>query len=131
MFDISGWEFLTLAVLAVLIFGPERLPKVAADAGRFLRGVKEYVQGAKSDLQRELGPAFADMKVGDFTPRGLLRKTLGEDSDVLDDLRGHVDLRKDLRDLDPREGYGSSMVREHTARPLAPNERPPFDRDAT
>jgi sec-independent protein translocase protein TatB len=34
--DISGWEFLTIGIIAVIIFGPDKLPKFAADAGRFM-----------------------------------------------------------------------------------------------
>ncbi len=101
MLDISGWEFLTLAIIAVIIFGPDKLPKFAADAGRMMKQVRGYVNGAKDELTRELGPEFADVKVSDLTPRGMMKKALGPD-DPFEELKNTVDIRKDVeqfRDL--------------------------------
>lgn len=95
MLDISGWEFLTLGIIAVIIFGPDRLPKAAADAGRFMKQVRNYVNGAKDELTRELGPEFADVKVSDLTPRGMMKKALGPD-DPFEELKNSVDIRKDV-----------------------------------
>jgi sec-independent protein translocase protein TatB len=56
MFDNLGWaEIAILAVLALLIFGPERLPKVAADAGRLIRELRRMASGMSNDLRTELG----------------------------------------------------------------------------
>jgi sec-independent protein translocase protein TatB len=133
--DISGWEFLTLAALAVVIFGPDRLPKLAADAGRIIRMVRQYVHSARSDLSRELGPEFADLNLSDLTPRGIVRKTLGSDADLFDELR--ADLRADLdahrvdlkkHDIDLR----APLLRDKApVVPLQPGERAPYDSDAT
>lgn len=56
MFNNLGWaELAVLFVLGMLIFGPERLPKVAADAGRLVRELKRMASGVSSDLRDELG----------------------------------------------------------------------------
>jgi sec-independent protein translocase protein TatB len=56
MFDNLGWaEIAVLAVLALLIFGPERLPKVAADAGRLIRELRRMASGVTNDLRSEFG----------------------------------------------------------------------------
>lgn len=56
MFDNLGWaELAVLAVVAMLVFGPERLPKVAADAGRLLRELRRMARGATADLRDEIG----------------------------------------------------------------------------
>ena len=56
MFDNLGWaELAVLAVLALLIFGPERLPKVAADAGRLIRELRKMATGMSNDLRTEFG----------------------------------------------------------------------------
>jgi sec-independent protein translocase protein TatB len=115
--DISGWDFLILAVLGVILFGPDRMPKLAADAGRFVRAVRRHVHDAKSDLARELGPEFPDVRITDLTPRGILRKTLGDDP--FDDFRAEMDA---LREPVPIE---------NPVRPLGPGEVPPFDPDTT
>jgi sec-independent protein translocase protein TatB len=48
--DIGLGEVVVIAVLALLIFGPDRLPKVAADAGKMLRQVRELATNARKDL---------------------------------------------------------------------------------
>jgi sec-independent protein translocase protein TatB len=56
MFSNLGWpELAVLAVLAMLIFGPERLPKVAADAGRLVRELRKMAQGVTNDIRSEMG----------------------------------------------------------------------------
>ena len=129
MFDISGWEFLTLAALAVVIFGPERLPKIAADAGKFIKQARTYVHTAKADLTQDL-PEFNDLKMSDLTPRGLLCKTIGDD-DPLADLRKDLDFKSELDFNKEFEELHTPLTREHTVVRLREGELPPFDPDST
>lgn len=56
MFNNLGWaEIAVLAVVAMLVFGPERLPKVAADAGRLVRELRKMARGVSTDLKNEMG----------------------------------------------------------------------------
>lgn len=56
MFNNLGWaELAVLFVLGMLIFGPERLPKVAADAGRLVRELRRMASGVSRDLRDEFG----------------------------------------------------------------------------
>jgi sec-independent protein translocase protein TatB len=56
VFNNLGWpEIAVLAVLAMLVFGPERLPKVAADAGRLIRELRKMASGVTNDIKSELG----------------------------------------------------------------------------
>lgn len=55
MFDPSLPKLLVLAVLALVVFGPHELPKIAAQAGRALRDLRRIADGAKADL-RGTGP---------------------------------------------------------------------------
>jgi sec-independent protein translocase protein TatB len=56
VFDNLGWaELAVLAVVAMLVFGPERLPKVAADAGRLIRELRRMASGVSADLKNEMG----------------------------------------------------------------------------
>ena len=48
--DIGLGEVVVIAVLALLVFGPDRLPKVAADAGRMLRQMRDLATSARKDL---------------------------------------------------------------------------------
>ena len=56
MFDLSFAKLLVLAVLALLIFGPDQLPKLAAQAGKALRDLRRIADLAKADLKEGLGP---------------------------------------------------------------------------
>jgi sec-independent protein translocase protein TatB len=54
MFDIGFWELVIIALVALIIIGPERLPKLAHDAGRLIRKVRHFIQNAKREVEKEL-----------------------------------------------------------------------------
>jgi len=122
MFNSLGWgEVLALIVLALFIFGPDRLPKVAKDAGRMLRQLREMANGARSQLKSELGPEFADIDLDSLNPRTFVRKHLLED-DPLDEPH---------RNGTPMNGTHTNGAHTAGQAPLRENERPPYDADAT
>jgi sec-independent protein translocase protein TatB len=104
-------EVLVLAVVGLLVFGPERLPKAIKDAGRLLRELRTMASGAATDLKAELGPEMADLDLRSLHPRRFVQNALfGED------------------DANP----GSTPVgRTAPAITLTEGERPPYDPDAT
>lgn len=53
MFDIGFWELFLIMVLALLIVGPERLPKAARTAGYWLGKARRYVEGVKEEVASE------------------------------------------------------------------------------
>ena len=81
MFDLSITKLLVLAVIAIVIFGPDQLPRIAAQAGRTLRDLRRIAEGATRDLREGLGPEFPDFDVADLHPRNFVRKHLLEDFD--------------------------------------------------
>lgn len=106
MFGNLGWgEIAFLAVLALFIFGPERLPKMAAEAGRMLRQLRQLAQGATADLKAELGPEMSDLDLSALNPRQFVRRHLFED---------------EVAPTGPVPGP-----------PLRSGEPPPYDPDAT
>lgn len=109
VFDVGAAEFLVLAVAAVFIFGPEKLPDFARQAGRMLHTVRRLAANARADLDRELGPEFAAMDLSDLDPRTLIQRHV---LDVIDD-------DSDAEPVRPGQV------------PLAAGERPPWDQDAT
>lgn len=54
MFDIAFSELVVIGVVALIVIGPEKLPKVARTVGLLLGRVQRYVNGVKSDISREL-----------------------------------------------------------------------------
>ena len=113
MFGVGLPEFLVIFVVAILVFGPDRLPEFARQAGRFLRQVRQFTQAARDDLRSELGPEFADLELTDLDPRQLVRKHILE-----------------AMDEDPDEEASTVQVRPGL-RPLQRGERPPYDAEAT
>ena len=57
-FDIGAGELLGLAVLAMVLVGPERLPKVAVEAAKMLKKLRKLSQVATAELKENLGPGF-------------------------------------------------------------------------
>ncbi|MEF8729575.1 MAG: Sec-independent protein translocase protein TatB [Accumulibacter sp.] len=54
MFDIGFSELMLIAVVALVVIGPERLPRVARTAGHLLGRLQRYVSTVKSDISREM-----------------------------------------------------------------------------
>jgi sec-independent protein translocase protein TatB len=90
VFDIGTGEWLALAVLALLVLGPEKLPGYAADAARFLRQVRNLANEARSEVTKELGPELDGVNLRDLNPRALVRKHLLDGLDDEDDDDGSV-----------------------------------------
>ncbi len=110
MFDIGLPELMVIFVVAVIVFGPDRLPDFARQAGRFVRQVRQFTQSARDDIRSERGPAFADFEQTDLDPRRAVRKYVQEAWDESDD---------------------TPALRRRGQRPLETGELPPYDSDAT
>ena len=111
-----GWgEVAVLLLLALFVVGPERLPGLAADAGRGLRTLRKSVKGLTDDLKTELGPEFADVDLRSLHPRTFVQKHLLEDDD----------------DPSTFDLLGGDDVRSKAGPPLAPGEPAPWDPDTT
>jgi sec-independent protein translocase protein TatB len=54
MFDIGFTEMVIVAVVALIVLGPERLPKVAKQAGEWMGKLRRYVDDVKSDINRQM-----------------------------------------------------------------------------
>ncbi|MFJ6614590.1 sec-independent translocase [Streptomyces sp. NPDC091289] len=99
--DIGALELLTLGVLAVLVFGPDKLPKLIQDVTRTIRKIREFSDSAKEDIRSELGPQFKDFEFEDLNPKTFVRKQLmdGDDDLGLKEIRESFDLRKEMADV--------------------------------
>lgn len=123
MFDLSIPKILILAVLGLVIFGPEQLPRMAAQAGQALRDLRRLADRARADLSDSLGPEFSDFDFNDLNPRAFVRKHLLDDL-ADDESRRWASPAEVLADMElPVPPEGAAM--------LAPGEIPPFDSEAT
>ncbi|MEO3750238.1 sec-independent translocase [Streptomyces sp. B6B3] len=99
-FDIGSLEFLFLIVLAIMVFGPEKLPKMIQDAAGFLRKIRDFSDSAKQDIRNELGPEFKDFEFEDLNPRRFAKKHLMDNDDLgLKELTNSLDMRKELSEV--------------------------------
>ena len=121
MFDLSLPKIFVLAVIALVIFGPNELPKIASQAGRALRDLRRIAEGAKNDLREGLGPEFSNFEIDDLNPKRFVAKHL------FDDVNG-----------DNGNSAARGTATAQATRPtrtsetlLAPGERAPYDTDAT
>jgi sec-independent protein translocase protein TatB len=108
VFGIGLPELMVIAVVAVVVFGPEKLPEYARQAGKLVRQLRNLAQNAQSQLREELGPEYADLRLADLDPRVAIRKHILEAMD----------------DLDAVPALPAYEV-------LGQDERPPYDHEAT
>ncbi len=109
MFGIGFSELAVIAFIAVLVFGPEKLPELAKQAAQLVRQLRRMANSARDELRDELGPEYADLELRDLDPRAIVRKHIAEALEDGDD-----------------EPVGRPRVT-----PLAAGERPPYDVEAT
>jgi sec-independent protein translocase protein TatB len=118
-------------VIALIVFGPYELPKIAQQAGRMLRDLRRIAEGAKADLREGLGPEFQDFDFEDLNPRRFVQKHLLDD--VSDASQPLFDELKSTSD-EVLRGTGKAVgttAANGTRAALLDGEEPPFDFEAT
>jgi sec-independent protein translocase protein TatB len=91
LLDINAPEFMLLLVLAVILFGPERLPDLARKAARLIRSIRTMASSAQEQLSKELGPGFEDMDIRDLNPRTFVQKHLLDDVEpIIADVKSEI-----------------------------------------
>ncbi|MGI8614339.1 MAG: sec-independent translocase [Nocardioidaceae bacterium] len=109
MFGMGWGEVAVVLIVAVFVFGPDKLPELAKQAGQFVRTARKMMDNAKNDLTNELGDDYAalrDLNLRDLNPKEFVRRQ------VIEAMEGEPE---------PRPAQ----------RPLRDGEPPPFDPDAT
>jgi sec-independent protein translocase protein TatB len=135
LFDLSITKLLILAVLGLMIFGPEQLPKMAAQAGKALRDLRRLAENARTDLTDSLGPEFRDFDFNDLNPRSFVRKHLLDGFEDDDDYRWSGPSGAAITDVDSptlgRTELGTEDDRAAILRDAGLHDSPQFDVDAT
>lgn len=136
MLGINGAEFFILAIIAVMVIGPERLPEYASQLARLVKELRRMATGAREHLREEVGPEFDDvdwrkLDPRQYDPRRIIKEALLDDIEdaikpVSDDGPAAV---SDYPPVNPDNGTGVDAVA--TVPRLAEGERPPFDAEAT
>ena len=77
-------KLVVIAIIAVLLLGPERLPQYAAQLARLVKSVREMANGARDRMREEMGPEFDDvdwkkLDPRQYDPRRIIREALLDD----------------------------------------------------
>ena len=138
MFDLSITKILVLAVIALIVFGPNELPKVASQAGRMLRDLRRIAEGAKADLREGLGPEFQDFDFQDLNPKTFVRKHLFDEAEqqaLFDQFKATTDISTEpvtAAATATATGQPNGNGNGNGARAvIRDGEAPPFDFEAT
>ena len=91
LLDINAPEFVLLLVIAVILFGPERLPDLARKAARLLHYLRTIAGNAQQQLSKELGPEFDNVDFRDLNPKAFVQKHLLDDVEpIIADVKAEV-----------------------------------------
>lgn len=142
MFNIGPMELIVLAMVGLIVLGPDRLPGLAKDAARLIRTLRDLATGARTQLRDELGPEFADVDLRNLNPRtAISRALLGDDADKLKNFNPRSALQQSIFGDDaPAAGADAATdaqvdlqkpVATPPAAPLGRGEQAPYDADAT
>ena len=97
-FDIGAGEVLGLAILGMMLVGPERLPKLAAQAAQMVKKMRGLATTATAELRENLGPGFEDLQPKDLNPKTFLKKQV---SDLLDEEKPKAKVNRPAAMIDP------------------------------
>jgi sec-independent protein translocase protein TatB len=142
MFGMSPWHIAVLVVVALVVFGPDRLPGMIKELGKALRQVRATAQTMQEDLKSELGPEVGDLDLRSLHPRTFVEKHLFGEDDI-DALKKVAEPLTSLDKPEPavaapvpepiQEPEPAALVQEAPAEPLSMQKSAliRFDADAT
>ena len=97
-FDIGAGEILGLAILGMMLVGPERLPKLAVEAAQWVKKIRDLATTATAELRENLGPGFEDLQPKDLNPKTFMKKQV---ADLLDEGSPKAKVNRPTAMIDP------------------------------
>ena len=122
-FDINGWEFVILVIVALLVIGPERMPEYAAKLARLVKQVRAMADTAKVQLREQMGSEFDEVDWNQYDPRQYDPRRIVREA-LMDDGSGEA---QPPSTGDQAGGFKApSSFKRHD-----PDKPTPYDQDAT
>ncbi|QFG69189.1 Sec-independent protein translocase TatB [Ornithinimicrobium pratense] len=124
---LHGGEIVLLILAALILLGPSRLPGYAAKLGQGVRYLRDLAEGAKGQIEEELGPTFQDIDWRQLDPRQYDPRRIVRDALAAPPSRPAKEAasgRTDQAAPDPRPTLRASALHD-------PSLPTPFDVDAT
>lgn len=140
MFGIDAVELVLIIVIAILLFGPEKMPEYSRKAARifvYLRGVANNTQNT---LREQLGPEYSDLELTDLNPKAFIKKHLSQEVAAIEEAKREIEQMK--QEIEEAAKTAETEVRDaeqaaHDATAKQPDEGPalvlaaPYDVEAT
>ncbi|MFM6841199.1 MAG: sec-independent translocase [Candidatus Planktophila sp.] len=96
-FDFGAGEIIGLAILAMVLVGPDKLPHFAVEAAKVVKKLRGLATTATNELKENLGPGFEDLKPADLNPKTFVKKQI---ESVLDETPAKPKVRPEHK-IDP------------------------------
>ncbi|WP_285726002.1 twin-arginine translocase TatA/TatE family subunit [Psychromicrobium xiongbiense] len=127
MFNINGFEFLIIGVLAVLVIGPKRLPEYTQKFRNFVREARRMASGAREQIKEEAGVDldaidWQKLDPRQYDPRRIIREALLDDPEPAPAA---------IESSAPAAAIAAAPEPVRVVERLAAGERAPWDIDAT
>ena len=113
MFDIGFWELTTIAVIALLVIGPDKLPDVARTAGKWVGRARRFVGDVKTDIDRELKQEELKKAIADDVGLDEIKEIMNTDDFTIETEDAvpnyQVKAMSDNQDNNDEESYDSQL----------------------
>lgn len=131
---ISGWEWIILLIVFLLVIGPQRLPEYTRNVVRLVRQARHWVDSSRATVEDEMGVAMDDLRKYDprqYDPRKIIREAWDDTGidDVIEDTKDLVGATAPGAKTSGKKGAASS--RKKGSKKNDGPKRAPFDDEAT
>lgn len=138
MFGIDAVDLVVILVLAVVLFGPEKLPQYSRKAARVFVYLRDIANNAKTTIGTELGPEYANLELRDLNPKTFIAKQLQNEVALIDEAKREIKEAGDILKAGASDAKGALKHADGTvAEPagtvaeLVAVKGSPFDPEAT
>lgn len=94
MFGIDAVELLLILVVAILLFGPEKMPEYSRKAARVFVYLKNIANNTQNTLREQLGPEYADLELKDLNPKAFIAKHLSQEVAAIEQAKREIEEMK-------------------------------------
>lgn len=139
MFGIDAIDLVIILVLAVVLFGPEKLPQYSRKAARVFVYLRDVANNAKTTIGSELGPEYANLELKDLNPKTFIAKQLQNEVALIDEAKREIKEAEEMLKSSTADAEGA-MRSKDGANPVEPAatvaeltavKASPFDPEAT
>ncbi|CAM3539903.1 Sec-independent protein translocase protein TatB [Parendozoicomonas haliclonae] len=117
MFDIGFLELVIIAVIALVVLGPERLPVAIKTTALWVSRIKRSFQGIRSEIERELKVDEIRREIHNNNVMDELKRTREEISQEVSAMRKQVDLTDDLKGVTAEKSSSAPEAPKADAQP--------------